>query len=255
MTLALDFPQCSHSFLGRLDPRWKMAALILAALFCALLTTLPAALGAWAFSLVIVALARLPIHWLLVRLGSVAVVLVFFAAWLPLIHDSDGPHWDLGWFSLSLDGLILAALLLFKALTIVSLMLALLATATLQDTGKAAHDLRVPGILVQLILLTHRFVFLVAEEFARLRIALRVRGFRSRANWQTYRTIGQVAGTLLVRSHDRAERVGQAMRCRGFDGCFRSLKHFSTRRIDVLSFVMIVGSAAAILIWDILRRG
>jgi cobalt/nickel transport system permease protein len=255
MTLALDFPQCSHSFLGRLDPRWKMAALILAALFCALLTTLSAVLGAWAFSLAIVALARLPVRWLFLRLGSVALVLSCFAAWLPFVHAPGDDRWELGWLSLSLSGLTLAAVLLFKALAVVSLMLALLATAPLQDTFKAAHDLRVPGILIQLLLLTHRFVFLVAEEFARLRIALRVRGFRSRGNWQTYRTIGQVAGTLLVRSHDRAERVSQAMRCRGFDGCFRSLNQFSTRPIDVLSFVIIVGSAAAILIWDILRRG
>ncbi len=110
MPLALDFPQCSHSFLGRLEPRWKMAALVLAGLFFTRLTTLPAVLGAWAFSL---------------------------------------------------------------------------------------------------LSLTHRFVFSIAEEFAHLRIALRVRVFfRSRNNWHNYRTIGQVIGTLSMRSRDRAERVG-----------------------------------------------
>jgi cobalt/nickel transport system permease protein len=180
--------------------------------------------------------------------------LALLLAWLPFVDPDPGPRWDLGWITLSPAGLILAALIFVKALTVVSLMLALLATAPLQDTFKAAHALRVPGALVHLVLLTHRFVFLVAEEFGRLRTALRVRGFRNRGNWHSYRTVGQVAGTLLVRSHDRAERVGQAMRCRGFDGCFRSLHEFSTRLVDILAFGLIVGCAAALLAWDFLRR-
>ena len=77
------------------------------------------------------------------------------------------------------------------------------------------------------------------DEFARLRTALRVRGFRNRADLHSYRTIGQVAGTLLVRSHERSERVGQAMRCRGFDGQFRSLTQFHTAARDVLLFLII----------------
>ena len=45
--------------------------------------------------------------------------------------------------------------------------------------------------------------------------------------------MGQAAGTLLVRGYERSERVAQAMRCRGFDGCFRALATFRTRWSDV----------------------
>jgi cobalt/nickel transport system permease protein len=81
-----------------------------------------------------------------------------------------------------------------------------------------------------------------------------VRGFRNRANLHSYRTIGQVAGTLLVRSAERSERVGQAMRCRGFDGEFHSLSDFQTEWPDVLAFVVIVGYAVALAVWDWLTR-
>jgi cobalt/nickel transport system permease protein len=61
-----------------------------------------------------------------------------------------------------------------------------------------------------------------------------------------------VAGALLVRSHERAERVGQAMRCRGFDGRFRSLTAFRTRPADVTFFLLTAGAAAGLLLWDLL---
>jgi cobalt/nickel transport system permease protein len=112
----------------------------------------------------------------------------------------------------------------------------------------------VPGLLIQLTLLTHRYVFLLMEEFGRLRTALRVRGFRNRADLHSYRTIGQVAGTLLVRSHERSERVAQAMLCRGFDGEFRSLHNFRTTWVDVLAFVGFFGVATGLLAWDWVAR-
>jgi cobalt/nickel transport system permease protein len=90
----------------------------------------------------------------------------------------------------------------------------------------------------------------LADELRRLRIALRVRGYRNRASRHSYRTAGHVAGTLLVRGYERAERVGQAMRCRGFDGQFRSLSEFTTHPLDIVAFVLIAAFAVALAVWD-----
>src|SRR5207249_6912261 len=119
------------------------------------------------------------------------------------------------------------------------------------DTLKAAHCLRVPGLLVQLFLLTYRYLFLLGEELARLRVALRVRGYRNRPTRHSYRTIGHIAGSLLVRSHERGERVAQAMRCRGYDGMHRSLTDFQTRGADVAFFLLVSACAAGLLLWDL----
>ena len=211
MTLLLDIPQGRPSSLSALDPRWKLAALAPAALAVALLRAPGPALTALAAALGLALVARLPGRWLMLRLGTALLLLALFVAWLPFVVRPGHEVWELGWLRVSVHGLAAMTTLLAKAGAVVTLMLVLLATAPLQDTFKAAHALRVPGLLVQIALLTYRYVFVLGEEFSRLRTALRVRGFRNRPDLHSYRTIGQVAGTLLVRGGERSERVAQAI--------------------------------------------
>jgi cobalt/nickel transport system permease protein len=248
MKQSLDFPQCFHSPLGRFDPRWKLASLAPATVAVALLQTLGPALAAFLLALLLVVLARIPWLWLSKRLAGVTLFLALFIIWLPLTVP--GETLELGPLSLSWPGLILAGVLLLKALTLVMLMLVLWTTAPMNNTLKAAHVLHCPGLIVQLTVLTYRYLHLLLEELGRLRIALRVRGYRHRANLHSYRTVGHVTGTLLVRSYEQAERVGQAMCCRGFDGRFRSLAELKTRPADILWFFVIFLTAAGLLVWD-----
>src|SRR5437879_2880439 len=121
MTLTFAALPNPDSPLRRLDPRWKLAALLLAAVAAALLRTLPAALAAAAGAVVLAALARLPLRWYLTRLGAVALFLLLFVILLPFLLHDDGPSWDLGPVRVSLYGAGVAALLCLKALTIVTL--------------------------------------------------------------------------------------------------------------------------------------
>jgi cobalt/nickel transport system permease protein len=254
MTLRFSAPPAPESWLGRLDPRWRLAALASAALAAALLQTLPAALGALGGALVLACLARLPLRWYGARVAGLGAFVALFALPLPLLLEG-GPTWQLGPLRLSAHGATAALLLSVKAITLLTLALIVLASGPLDATLKAARSLRAPGLFVQLGLLTYRYVFVLADELRRLRIALRVRGYRNRPTRHSYRTLGHLAGTLLVRGHDRAERVGHAMRCRGFDGRFRSLTTFRTTPADVLFFFVVAGGAAALCGWDWLMWG
>jgi cobalt/nickel transport system permease protein len=253
MTLLLDIPVPRPSPLHGLDPRWRLAALLLAACGAIAMQSLPPVLTALAAALLLVLLARLPWRWVALRLGAALLLPAFLVMWLPFTSQP-GAVVELGGVVMSVTGLARGIALVAKAATVVSLVLVLLATAPLQDTFKAAQSLRIPGWLVHLALLSHRYIVLFAEEFGRLRIALRVRGYRNRASAHSYRTIGQVAGTLLVRGHERAERVAQAMRCRGFDGRFRALHDFHTRGADVLFFASATLVAGGLLGWDLWSR-
>jgi cobalt/nickel transport system permease protein len=255
MTARFTPPPCPHSPLGRIDPRWRLAALALAVLVAALLRTVPAAAVAFAAALTLAGFARLPLRWYLERIAGVALFVLFFAAPLPFLLEPDQPAWHWLGMRVSSHGIAIALLLCLKAVTVVSLSLVLLIAGPLDATLKAAHSLRVPGVLIQLALLSYRYVFVLGDELRRLRVALRVRGFRNRATRHSYRTLGHVAGILLVRGHERAERVGQAMRCRGFDGRFRSLTAFQTRAVDVLFFAGAVAASAALWGWDWLSSG
>jgi cobalt/nickel transport system permease protein len=235
MTLALDLPECPPSFIKRMDARWKLVSLLLWAVACVTLNQCGPALMALAAAILLVGLARLPLGWYMRRLTTAMMLFMLFLVWLPFLHD---------------DGVVRLIVLSAKLASMLSLLLVLLATTPIHATFKAARALWLPRLLVLLLLLTYRYVFLLMDEFARLRIALRVRGFRNRANLHSYHTIGQVAGSLLVRSHERSERVAQAMRARGFDGEFRSLESFTTRPVDVAVFSAIAIWASALVAWN-----
>ena len=250
MTLSLDLPECGQSVLGRLDARWKLAGLVLVAGIVAFLRTPLPAITALCATWILVLLVRVPLGWYAVRLAFAALLLGLFVVFLPFLPDPSEKYVHVGPLSLSAHGLNAALVLLLRGLALATLSMVLLAAAPLQDTLKAAHALHVPALIVHLAMLAYRYVFLLAEEFGRLRIALRVRGFRNRADMHSYRTIGQVTGTLLLRGNERAEQIAQAMRCRGFDGVFRSLHQFSTTWRDVLAFCLMVVASAGLLVWD-----
>jgi cobalt/nickel transport system permease protein len=235
---------------SRLDPRWKLAAAMVAVCCTLTLRTVWLSLLALFASLALALVARVPARWFGERLGVAFVAVGLFALPLPFLIDDAASNLFIGPLRFSLHGAAVAALLATRALTVVSITLVLAATTPVDALLKAARSLGIPGLLIQICLMTYRYLFVLAEELQRLRMAVRVRGFRNRPSRHAYATIGQVAGTLLVRGHERAERVHQAMVCRGFDGRFRSLTAFRTRLTDVVVFLVIAGCAAGLAVAD-----
>jgi cobalt/nickel transport system permease protein len=229
--LHLDSP------IHRLDARWRLASIVLVCVAVVSLQTLLAAGLALVMTLATLALSQLPWRWFLTRLAGVGFFLFLFLVLLPFTIPGAG--WEFGPLHVSAHGLHLALLISLKALTVAALALLLFATAPVEVTLRAAHQLWVPGLLTQLLLLTHRYTYLFADELGKLRIALRLRRFRNRLSRHGYRTLGHVTGTLLVRSYERAERVGQAMRSRGFNGRYRTLHQFHTGFFDILGFLLL----------------
>ena len=251
MTLRLEHIVPPDSPLARFDPRWKLAALTLAVFAIASLRTLPPAVAAFGLALFLAGTGRLSRRWVRARLLLAGFVLLPFLLILPFTVDRGSTLLEWGALRATDAGLVAAGVLILKTLAIVTLALVLLGTSALHTTLAAARCLYVPELFVQLALMSYRYTFVIAEEFDRIRTALRVRGFRNRADRHSWRTVGQVTGTLLVRGMERAERVGQAMRCRGFDGRFRTLTDFQTKGLDVLMFVSIVAAAGGLVAWDI----
>jgi cobalt/nickel transport system permease protein len=194
---------------------------------------------------------RVPGRWYLTRLGLLLLALVPFVGVVPFVVDRGERLWEWQFLHVTDAGLLVAAVLAMKTAALITLALTLLASAPLHATLAAAGRLGAPTLLVHLALLTYRYAFLLLDELSRLRVALRVRGFRNAMTGHAYRTVGQVTGTLLVRGSDRAEGVAQAMRCRGFAGRFRTLANFRTAPADVLMFTIIVSATAGLVAWDV----
>lgn len=243
----LDVPD---SPLARWDARWKLAAFVIAAFAAAALTQLAPSLVALALGLLLLTLTRVPGRWLRGRLALFAFAALPFLLVLPFTLDPGGPGWDLGPVRISQRGVEVGAAVFARCLAVGCFALVLLGTAPPHHTLAAAHKLKVPGLLVLLAGLAYRYTFLLGSELRQIRVALRTRGFRMRANRHGYRTTGHVVGAVLVRGSDRAERVAEAMRCRGFDGTFHSTTAFRTTAADIISFAAVAAVVAALLAWD-----
>lgn len=250
MTLAFRHRDVPDSPLARWDARWKLAALVLAAFSVAALDRLVPSLVALAVGLLLVALARLSWRWVRGRLGLFAFAALPFLVVLPFTLDFGGAGWDVGPVRVSERGLAVGSAIFARCLAIGCLALVLTGTAPLHHTLAAAHKLKVPGLLVLLTGLAYRYAFLLAEEYKRVRVALRTRGFRMKANRHGYRTLGHVTGAVLVRGAERADRVADAMRCRGFDGTFHTTAAFRTALADVVGFSALLVIVTALVAWD-----
>jgi cobalt/nickel transport system permease protein len=224
---------------ARLDARWRLAGLALLFLAAAIARTVSVASIELVFAAILVWWAGVPVRWCVERLGPVFLVLLPAALLLPISWVASPDSWQLGMIYFSPERGRLVVLIFLKAAALVLLLQVVLVTAPLTTTLKAAHHLHVPGLVVQLLMLSYRYVYVLGDELSRLRIALRVRGFRNRPTKHAYRTVGHLAGTLLVRGYERAERVGQAMTCRGYHGRFHALTHFHTQPRDVAFFLLL----------------
>jgi len=250
MTLPLALRDVPDSPLARWDARWKLAALLVAAFAFALLDGLLPSLAALATGFALVAMARLRHRWVLGRLALFALAALPFLIVLPFTLHSNGPEWTVGPVRISERGLTVGLAVFARCLSIGCLALALVGTAPAHQTLAAAHALRIPGLLVLIAALAYRYTHLLADEYKRVRVALRTRGFRVAATGHGYRTIGHVTGAVLVRGADRAERVADAMRCRGFDGTFHTTTAFRAGPADAGAFAFLVGLSMALCIWD-----
>ncbi len=130
------------------------------------------------------------------------------------------PLLAVGPFVASAEGVSRAMVVACKVSASVLTIVVLLGTVEVMRLGGALHALRVPEPIVRLFVLTVRYLSVIGGEARRLQEAMRARAFYPGSNRHTWRSYGNLVGMLLVRALDRAQRVEEAMLCRGFSGRF-----------------------------------
>jgi cobalt/nickel transport system permease protein len=231
-----------RGWLRDLDPRLRIVAATLFALVVVSLSGLQTLALALGLAILLMLWARLPAGPTLKRMAAMDGFMLFILLLLPFTVPG-APIFTWGSFSASAEGLHKAVAIVLKANAIVLALLALVGSLQAVTLGHALARLRMPATLVQLLLFTVRYINVIGEEFARLRTAMRARGFRPGNNRHTYQSFGYLVGMLLVRSLERSERILAAMRCRGFQGRFHLMDQFAYRLGDAV----FAGAAACVL--------
>ncbi len=213
------------SFIHGLDPRIRVVMAALYSSAVAVSKSFPVLIAAMAVSITLVAMARLNGREIAKRMLIVNGFILLLWLLLPLTFQGR-PIFRLGFLKVYQPGVVLSAQITLKSNAILLALIALTATMPFATLGHALNRLRVPDKIVHLLLMSYRYVFLIEQEYRRLIRAARMRGFQARTGMHTYRTYAYVVGMLFVRSAARAERVHQAMLCRGFKRKFYSLHTF-----------------------------
>lgn len=215
----------------RTDPRFRVVFAAIFSFAVALSTQIPAMIAALGISILLAGMSRLKFGEVMKRLTVVWGFLLLLWLILPMTAGGD-PMYHLGPLTFTRPGVILCLQITLKSNAILLAFISLVATMSFATLGHALERLRVPEKLVYLLLMTYRYIFVIEQEYLRLARAAKLRNFHPGTNLHTYRTYAYIVGMLFVRASERAERVYQAMRCRGFRGKFYSLREFSVSRQD-----------------------
>jgi len=229
-----------------LDPRTRLLAAGATTATALTLTSPPLLAGSLGLAVTLALLGGLPLRRLITRLIQVEGFLLVLVATLPLTLP--GPA-ALTWgpLTLSWPGLERAGEILLRVSLCAVTLLALLDGLEPVRLGHALARLGTPVRLVHLLLFAARYVGLIRTEAAQLQEALRARAFRPRLSWHALQTLSHLIVALLVRAVDRAERIDEAMRCRGFAGRFALISEDRFSRDDA-RFALGLGLVLALVV-------
>lgn len=227
----------------RIDPRAKVLTTMVY-LFCVvsfgkyeLLQLLPFAI----FPIVLASEGRVPFGYLGTRLLIASPFALFIGVFNPLIDTAvigqiGGIGVTAGWVSY-------VSIMLRFTLT-VSAALVLICTTGMTNVCMAIERLGVPDVLSTQLLFLYRYIFVLAEEVLTISRARSLRSFGDRG--MGLRVYGQILGQLLLRTYARAQRIYNAMLCRGFDGRVRTMRIL---KLNTRDYAFIMGWSALFLVF------
>jgi cobalt/nickel transport system permease protein len=255
MNLGVDAYAHLDSPLHGWEPRHKLVglmALIFAFSFVRDLRLLPAMIAVTA---VLYAASRLPLPYLLTRLRTPGSFLLIMAVVLPLLSGSTVLV-QVGPLALRLEGSLELVRILVKFVCILTVGLVLFGSGPFLTTIKAMRALGLPAILADMTLLSYRYLFEIGGDLSRMETAMRLRGFGAhRLSARGLGILAALAGSILVRSYERSDRVYHAMMLRGYGQAPGSaMDEFQTRSSDVILTAAVLLVGVGFVVSEVLLR-
>lgn len=226
-----------NSLIHRLDPRTKLIT-TLVFIVLAVLTPIESWQAFAAYFCLIATcllLSKLPPLFVLKRSSVVFPFVLVVAIFIPFFKPGEVAGSYNLWLwrvTVTYDGLFVLANVAAKAwLCLLSLVL-LSGTTKFSDLLKGLKQLKMPTVIVMILSFMYRYIFLLVDEAMRMRQARDSRNFGG-GKLHQLKTIGNMIGTLFIRSYERGERVYAAMLARGFTSEIYSLHQLNFKKTDI----------------------
>lgn len=192
--------------------------------------------------LFLILLSRISIPQLLSRVGIefafVGVVLLG-----TLFRREGEVVWSWGFISITNVGLMVLGSVTLKVFLSLLMLNVLTLTTSISSLFQALLVLKIPPLLVAIMASMYRYLKVLIDEFTTRRRAAMSRNLTIN-KWATRQVIGNMIGSLFIRTYERGERIYQAMLARGYKGLPPVEKVSSYRKRDgialMLTFIIIV---------------
>ena len=233
------------SFISELDPRAKMVSIVLFSSFAAVSNRFPVLLLLLLMSLSMVTMTRAPFSEILKRLIPVNFLVLFLWLFLPFTFSGETLFF-IGPLAVAREGALHALRITIKSNAIMMALISLVLSTSISDMGRAMFSLGVHKKITHLFFFTYRYIHVIQKEYNSLLWAVKIRGFAPKNSRRTYQTFAWLIGMTLVKSFDRAQRVYNAMLCRGFDGRLHGINEFSIKKADIAVMIIILVATLAL---------
>jgi len=193
-----------------------------------------------------IALSRVKLVWILKRLALALPFVIAVAISAFMVKPSAEELVMVAGVRMSRPVLLLLGSVAAKATLSIG---ALSLVAGIWDVPTMLHAMqaiRVPRLFVMLMAFMWRYVYVLVDEARRMMQARDARG-KQGSLWRRAVVVGAMTGSLFLRGYERAERVGQAMVARGYDGTIPLLTPLRKMRlVDAAAVVVAAGVLAAV---------
>jgi cobalt/nickel transport system permease protein len=181
------------------------------------------------YPLLLVVVGDLPIGYLMRKVTLAAPFAILLGIFNPLFDQE--VFLQVGPLGIS-GGWVSFFSILLRFIMTVGAVLILIATTGYHAVCMALERMGVPQVFVVQLLFLYRYLFVLVDEASRMVRARSLRSFEGKG--LGIRVVGSMAGHLLLRAMDRAQRIHLAMLCRGFDGEIRPLHSLRVRPWEVM---------------------
>ena len=192
-------------------------------------------------------LSKIPFSFLIKRLRYPSWFILAVVIFLPFI-SGENTIFQLGYLSIKEEGCWQALLISVRFFCILTVSLLLFGTAPFLSSIKAMRSLGLPRVIVDMTLLSYRYLEELGETLTTMQRAMKLRGFQpqgfSRRNLKVF---AQLTGSILIRSYDRSARIYQAMILRGYGSQKHAIKTSAKYRIKPGEGHSLLATLAAII--------
>ena len=165
---------------------------------------------------VLFALSKIPVSFLIKRLRYPSWFILAVIVLLPFV-SGETTIFQLGHLSIKEEGCWQAVLISVRFFCILTVSLVLFGTAPFLNSIKAMRSMGLPKVIVDMTLLSYRYLEELGEILTTMQRAMRLRGFNPKGfNRRNLQIFAQLTGSILVRSYERSLRIYQAMILRGY---------------------------------------